>query len=174
MKRSFNVFSSGIRFIPAMTASQFCKNDLRSSECSLTCNKSSIPYSAPASSLVLKYCSNMRSTWRPLTTRFDCASVSLNVEICLANSPFATKPVPWHLGVSNLFGCLKVFGFGNETLLCFFWKNIYWISIFQFLKNSIVTTLDYLGYCFGNFRHLIPYIIYTIVSGADILLLLTT
>ena len=27
------------------------------------------------------------------------------------------KPVPWHLGVSNLFGCLKVFGFGNKALL---------------------------------------------------------
>ena len=59
--------------------------------------------------------------------------------------------------------------------LCYVFLKQYLLNFnFQFLKNSIVTTLDYLGYCFGNFRHLIPYIIYTIVSGADILLLLTT
>ena len=49
-----------------------------------------MPYNAPASSFVLKYCSNMRSTCRPLTTRLDCASMSLKVRICLSNSPFAT------------------------------------------------------------------------------------
>ena len=117
MKRSFNVFSSGIRFIPAITASQFCKNDLRSSECSLTCNKSSVPYSAPASSLVLKYCSNMRSTWRPLTTRLDCASVSLNVKICLANSPFATLDNCARILVSKV---TKFWGFPNSAIWFFF------------------------------------------------------
>jgi len=42
------------------------------------------------------------------------------------------KPVPWHLGVSNLFGCLKVFGFGNETLLCFFEKIFIEFPFFSF------------------------------------------
>ena len=42
------------------------------------------------------------------------------------------KPVPWHLGVSNLFGCLKVFGFGNEPLLCSFEKIFIEFPFFSF------------------------------------------
>ena len=51
--------------------------------------------------------------------------------------PFSThlgnKPVPWHLGVSNLFGCLKVFGFGNKALL---FSQKYFLNFhFNFFKK---------------------------------------
>ena len=77
-KMFFNVLLSGRCFIHT-TASQLRMNVPRSSLTKWILSKSSVPYRARASSFVLKYRSNINSTWQPRTMAASTSSWLVNL-----------------------------------------------------------------------------------------------
>lgn len=134
-----------------MTASQFRMKVAKSLFTRWILSKPSVPYNAPASSFVRKYCSNMNKTCRPRTTRPLVALTSLKLRFASQGrvwlhakaelgSLYPTLQIDEGLkALAGVFGCLPDLGTlpsTNQPLPRFIWL-LWWCCIISSLDGCL-------------------------------------